>query len=124
MKLSDAPLTIVQPDLMNLCNFSKMFYYKNYGVGEYWIVDLRRKIITVNDFEKDIINVQYSFDSTVKVNIYDDLYIDFADFAKISKKYQNAHIVLSKSLASCRQMCYIENRKGKPKTRLTRILKH
>lgn len=85
VKLSDAPLTIVQPDLMNLCNFSKLFYYKNYGVGEYWIVDLRRKIITVNDFEKDIINVQYSFDSTVKVDIYDDLYIDFADVAKIPK---------------------------------------
>lgn len=54
-------------------------------MGEYCIVDLRKKIITVNDFEKDIINVQYSFDSTVKVNIYDDLYIDFADVAKIPK---------------------------------------
>ncbi|EET60670.1 hypothetical protein BRYFOR_07495 [Marvinbryantia formatexigens DSM 14469] len=30
---------------------------------------------------------------------------------------------MSKSLASCCQMCYIENRKGKPETRLTRILK-
>lgn len=83
VKRSDASLTIVQPNLMILCNFSKLFYYKNYGVREYWIVDPRRKIITVNDFEKDIINVQYSFDSTVKVNIYDDLYIDFADVAQI-----------------------------------------
>lgn len=54
-----------------------------YGVREYWIVDPRRKIITVNYFEKDIVNVQYSFDSTVKVNIYDDLYIDFADVSKM-----------------------------------------
>ena len=108
VKLQDNPLTIVQPDLMVICDknkldgkrcngapdfiveivspgnpsddyIRKLYYYKNAGVREYWIVDPRRRIVTVNYFEKNMLNLQYSFDSTIKVNIYDDLYIDFAD---------------------------------------------
>lgn len=110
VKLNDNPLTIVQPDLMIICDRDKLdgkrcngapdfiieivspnnasddyirksFYYKNNGVREYWIVDPRRKTVTVNYFEGDNVNVQYSFDSTIKVNIYDDLFIDFSDIA-------------------------------------------
>lgn len=76
VKLSDSPLTIVQPDIMVICDkdkldgkrcngspdfiieivslgnssddyIRKLYYYKNYGVREYWIVDIRRKAITV-----------------------------------------------------------------------------
>ena len=112
VKLNENPLTIVQPDLMIICNkdkldgkrcngapdfiieiaspnnasedyIRKLFYYKNYGVREYWIVDPRRKTVTINYFEGDIVNVQYSFDSTIKVNIYDDLFINFADIAEL-----------------------------------------
>ncbi|MCD8130867.1 MAG: Uma2 family endonuclease [Lachnospiraceae bacterium] len=112
VKLSDNPLTIVQPDLMIVCDRNKLdgkrcngapdfiveivspgnpsddyirktYYYKNSGVREYWIVDPRRKIVTVNYFEKDIVNVQYSFDSIIKVNIYDDLFIDFSEIANM-----------------------------------------
>ena len=108
VKLSDLPLTIVQPDLMVICNpdkldgkrcngapdfiieivspgnpaddyIRKLYYYKNAGVREYWIVDPRRRTITVNFFEQNILNVQYSFEATIKVNIYDDLYIDFSE---------------------------------------------
>ena len=32
-------------------------------------------------FERNMLNIQYSFDSTIKVNIYDDLYINFSDIA-------------------------------------------
>ena len=107
VKLNDSPLTIVQPDLMVICNpdkldgkrcngapdfiieivspgnpaddyIRKLYYYKNAGVREYWIVDPRRRTITVNFFEQNILNIQYSFDATIKVNIYDDLYIDFS----------------------------------------------
>lgn len=112
VKLSDSPLTIVHPDLMVICNpdkldgkrcngapdfiieivspgnpaddyIRKLYYYKNAGVREYWIVDPRRRTITVNFFEQNILNVQYSFEATLKVNIYDDLYIDFSEIDTI-----------------------------------------
>lgn len=112
VKLSDNPLTIVQPDIMVICDKSKLdgkrcngapdfiieivsagnptddyirklYYYKNYGVREYWIVDPRRKIITVNYFEGNIVSVQYPFDSVIKVNIYDDLFINFSEIAEM-----------------------------------------
>ena len=112
VKLSDDPLTIVQPDLMVICDkdkldtkrcngapdfiieivspsnpaddyIRKLYYYKNYGVREYWIVDPQRKSVTVNYFEKDILNVPYTFNSVIKVNIYDDLYIDFSEIADL-----------------------------------------
>lgn len=112
VKLNDTPLTIVQPDLMIVCDknkldskrcngapdfiieivspsnpaddyIRKLYYYKNAGVREYWIVDPRRKIVTVNYFEGDVLNIQYSFESTIKVNIYEDLYINFAEIAAL-----------------------------------------
>lgn len=112
VKLSDNPLTIVQPDIMVICDkdkldekrcngapdfiieivssgnpaddyIRKLYYYKNYGVREYWIVDPRRKTITVNYFEENMLNIQYSFEATIKVNIYDDLFINFAEIAKL-----------------------------------------
>ena len=110
VKLSDTPLTIVQPDIMVICDknkldgkrcngapdfiieivspgnsaddyIRKLYYYKNYEVREYWIVDPQRKTVTINYFEADIVSVQYSFDSIIKVNIYDDLLINFSDIA-------------------------------------------
>ena len=112
VKLSDRPLTIVQPDLMIVCDrnkldgkrcngapdfvieivspgspsddyIRKLYYYKNAGVREYWIVDSRRKNVTVNYFEGNMLNIQYSFEATIKVNIYDDLYINFAEIAEL-----------------------------------------
>ena len=108
--LSEAPLTVVQPDLMVVCDrdkldgrrcngapdfvieivspgnpaddyIRKLYYYKNAGVREYWIVNPRRNTVTVNYFEKNLLNIQYSFDAVIKVNIYDDLYIDFAEIS-------------------------------------------
>lgn len=110
VKLSDKPLTIVQPDIMVICDkdkldgkrcngapdfiieivspgnpaddyICKLYYYKNAGVREYWIVDPRRKTVTVNYFEKNMLNIQYSFDSIIKVNIYNDLLINFPEIA-------------------------------------------
>ena len=66
-----------------LNKFMNFYYYKNYGVREYWIVDPQRKIVTVNYFEGDNVAVQYSFNSVVKVNIYEDLYIDFSEMVKM-----------------------------------------
>lgn len=112
VKLNDNPLTIVQPDLMIVCDQDKLdgkrcngapdfiieivspgnpsddyirkaYYYKNYGVREYWIVDPKRRMITVNYFEGDLLNIQYSFESTIKVNIYDDLFINFSEIVEL-----------------------------------------
>lgn len=112
VKLSDNPLVIVQPDIMVVCDkdkldekrcngapdfiieivspgnpsddyIRKLYYYKNYGVREYWIVDPRRKTVTINYFEKNMLNIQYSFDSTIKVNIYDDLLINFSNITEL-----------------------------------------
>lgn len=112
VKLSDKPLTIVQPDIMVICDkdkldgkrcngapdfiieivspgnpaddyIRKLYYYKNAGVREYWIVDPGRKTITVNYFEGNIISVPYSFDSVIKVNIYEDLLINFSEIANL-----------------------------------------
>lgn len=112
VKLSNKPLTIVQPDIMVICDkdkldekrcngapdfiieivspgnpsddyIRKLYYYKNAGVREYWIVDPRRKTVTVNYFESNIVSVPYPFDSIIKVNIYDDLYINFSEIADL-----------------------------------------
>ena len=112
VKISDTPLTIVQPDLMIICDkdkldknrcngapdfiieitspsnptddyIRKLYYYKYAEVREYWIVDPRRKIVTVNYFEKNMLNIQYSFDSIIKVNIFHDLLINFSDIAEL-----------------------------------------
>ncbi len=108
VKLSDKPLTIVQPDIMVICDknkvdknrcngapdfiieivspgnpsddyIRKLYHYKNHGVREYWIVDPRHETVSVNYFERNMPTVQYPFGSTIKVNIYGDLYINFAD---------------------------------------------
>ena len=112
VKLSDKPLTIVQPDIMVICDkdkldgkrcngapdfiieivspnnpaddyIRKLYYYKNAGVREYWIVDSRRKTVIVNYFEGNMLDIHYSFDSTIKVNIYDDLFINFSDITEL-----------------------------------------
>ena len=112
VKLHDKPLTIVQPDIMIVCDknkldgkrcngapdfiieivspgslsddyVKKLYYYKNYGVREYWIVDPSRRTVTVNYFEGNCITVQYPFDATIKVNIYNDFYIDFKEIGRL-----------------------------------------
>ena len=110
VKLSDQPLTIVQPDIMVICDknkldgkrcngapdwvieitspstsrhdFSrKLNLYTNAGVREYWIVDPDKKRVHVFDMDQQEFNVMvYTFRDTVKVNIYDDFSIDFNSF--------------------------------------------
>lgn len=111
VKLSEKPLTMVQPDLFIVCDKSKLdgnrcngapdfiieivspgnplddyvrklYYYEKYGVREYWIVDPQRRTVAVNYFEGQLINVTYSFHATIKVNIYDDLMVDFSEIEK------------------------------------------
>ena len=108
VKLSNDPLVIVQPDLMIICDknkldgkrcngapdfiieiispgnasddyIKKLYYYQKYGVREYWIVDPTTERVFVNDFENGQLNIPYTFDDTIKVGLYDHLYIDFSE---------------------------------------------
>lgn len=79
----DFIIEIVSPANLSDDYIRKLYYYKNAAVREYWIVDPRGKTVTVNYFEGNIVTVQYPFDSTIKVNIHDDLYINFSNIAKL-----------------------------------------
>lgn len=79
----DFIIEIVSPENPSDDYIRKLYYYKNYGVREYWIAYPKRKIVTINYFEKNILNVQYSFYSTIKVNIYDDLLINFSNITEL-----------------------------------------
>lgn len=112
VKLSDDLLTIVQPDVMIVCDPSKLDknrcngapdfiieivssgnaahdyvkklnYYQYYGVKEYWIVDPDNQVITIYDFERELYAKRYTFDDKVKVGIYEDFYIDFSPLKEL-----------------------------------------
>ena len=107
VKLSDKPLTIVQPDIMIICDRNKLdgkrcngapdfiveivspssrktdystknTLYSDAGVREYWIVDPTRESIDVYYFESETME-RYCFKDKVKVGIYEDLEIDFSE---------------------------------------------
>jgi Uma2 family endonuclease len=57
---------------------AKLSKYKAAGVREYWIVDPMKEMTLVYYFENDNFGVNpYTFKDSIKVNIYDDLHIDF-----------------------------------------------
>lgn len=107
VKLSDDNKTIVEPDISVICDPNKLTdrgctgapdwvieitspstashdyvrklnLYANAGVREYWIVNPIDRAVLVYFFESDNFKVrQYTFQDEIKVNIYDDLLIDF-----------------------------------------------
>ena len=106
-KLDTAEDTIVRPDISVICDpdklterrcegapdwiieivspgnpkhgyLTKLELYQRTGVREYWIVDPRKKAVTVyrldeNDFDMTC----YTFNDKIRVGIYEDLIIDF-----------------------------------------------
>jgi len=74
----DLVIEVVSPSTRNMDYGKKAFKYLNSGVREYWIVDREKNRITVHYFEKEEYN-EYTFSDTVKVNIFDDLEIDFSE---------------------------------------------
>ena len=101
--------TIVQPDILIICNRSKFQKgwvfgapyltveihtpstrkkditikknkYKNAGVRDYWIVDPVKKRVHVYEFEKEELPVMYTFNDKVPVGIWDNkCEVDFAE---------------------------------------------
>ncbi len=58
----------------------KLNLYMDAGVREYWIVDpLSKKIFVYHLEETDFKADSYTFQDKIKVNIYDDLWIDFTE---------------------------------------------
>lgn len=74
-------INYVEPDISVICDPDKLTDKGCSGVREYWIVDPDRNRITIYDFESEDIR-DYTFADSVKVNIFNDLYISFSDIAK------------------------------------------
>lgn len=74
-------IEIVSPSSRRMDYFVKLFKYRSSGVREYWIVDPDKKQIIAYDFINDDMT-SYTFADSVKVGIYEDLVIDFAEITK------------------------------------------
>lgn len=73
----DFVLEVVSPSSKKMDYYKKAAKYEASHVREYWIVDPDAQRITVHFYEKDAIPVQYTFQDTVPVGIYDGFSIDF-----------------------------------------------
>lgn len=71
-------IEIVSPSSKHMDYLVKLFKYRAAGVKEYWIVDPDKNRVTVYFFKDDFVE-EYTLTDTVKVNIYDDLEIDFSE---------------------------------------------
>ena len=110
VQLDEDDRTVVQPDVLIVCDRSKfqngrvfgapdfvvevlspstskkdsrlkLYKYGEAGVREYWMIDPNRKTIVVYDFENSDIPSIYSFDDKVPVSIWDKQYV--IDFSRI-----------------------------------------
>jgi Uma2 family endonuclease len=109
VKLSEDRENIVEPDISVICDRSKLTrqgcagapdwiveitspsnsshdyvrklnLYADAGVREYWIVNPMKKTVFVYHLEETKFEVEaYNFHDKIKVNIYEDLYIDLKD---------------------------------------------
>lgn len=71
-------IEIVSPASRRMDYYTKLFKYRTAGVREYWIVDPVKKLVMVYDFENEDTE-QYTFQDSIKVGIYEELRIDFAE---------------------------------------------
>jgi Uma2 family endonuclease len=73
-------IEIISPSTASRDYVLKSAKYLEAGVKEYWIIDQRSNIITVNYFAGDDYRpVQYGFSDDIKVNIYDDFMVNLKD---------------------------------------------
>ena len=73
-------IEIVSPSTSSYDYITKLNLYADAGVREYWIVDPAKQSVLVYYLEQKNFRVEaYTFDDTIKVNIYEDLYIDFSE---------------------------------------------
>lgn len=76
----DLVIEILSPSTRKKDMFLKLNKYLNAGVREYWMVDPERKQVIVYDFDHDDYPLFYSFEDQVPVGIFDGACrIDFAE---------------------------------------------
>lgn len=80
MGAPDWIIEIVSPSSRAMDYNKKLFKYRMAGVREYWIVDLKKQLIMVYNFEHDAFE-EYSFSDKVKAGIYEDFEIDFSEIS-------------------------------------------
>lgn len=72
-------IEIVSPGNSSHDYIRKLNLYADAGVREYWIVNPMKEIVFVYHLEETKFEVaSYTFQEKIKVNIYDDLWIDFS----------------------------------------------
>ena len=108
VKLNDNPLTIVQPDIMVICDknkldgkrcngapdfiieivspgnasddyIKKLYYYQNHGVREYWIVNPLKKIVQTYFFDGEEDSNAFLFEDEISAHIFTGLSIKISD---------------------------------------------
>lgn len=70
-------IEVVSPSSRPMDYYKKLFKYRAAGVREYWIVDSKKNLIIVYNFEQDTMH-DYTFSDKVKAGIYEDFEIDFS----------------------------------------------
>ncbi|MGL5435191.1 MAG: Uma2 family endonuclease [Lachnospiraceae bacterium] len=78
----DWVIEIVSPSSKRMDYYIKLASYRIAGVREYWIIDPQKETVIVYDMVNDSGPTIYSLSDKVKVNIYDDLYIDFREITQ------------------------------------------
>ena len=74
----DLIIEIVSPSSRKMDYSLKNTIYSQADVRAYWIVDPVKKLVMVYDFENEDTE-QYTFQDSIKVGIYEELRIDFAE---------------------------------------------
>ncbi len=77
----DWVIEIVSPSSKNMDYVKKLALYEKAGVREYWIVDPAQKSVTVYGLEKEEGPVLHSFSEQIRAGIYEDLVLDFREYA-------------------------------------------
>lgn len=78
----DFAIEITSPSGIQRDYVKKLNIYNDKGVREYWIVNPQSRVVEVYLLGDDMQVLHYTFEDKVKVNIYDDLYIDFAELSQ------------------------------------------
>ncbi len=73
-------IEITSPTTQRMDYFVKLFQYRIAGVREYWIVNPMKQTVQVYIFNEAGDSMQFSFDDTIRVGIYENLYIRIGDF--------------------------------------------